>query len=98
MNDQENVEYDVKKCIDQITDLMIAKKEIQEQIKDLKREAKDNGINTKALNLALKLRADDKIDAVTRDMTYCEANAILMEIGSNPVSIDLHPKELSKDF
>lgn len=81
-----NENYDMAACVRDILELDQQRQELQDQIAERKREAKDNGVSVKALNLALKLMREEKF---TRDLTYGEAQAIIREAGADPIDFNL---------
>lgn len=81
-----NENYDVAACVADILDLTGQKNRIALKIKERKKEAKSNGISTKALNLAIKLMGEEKIE---RDLKYGEAQEILRESGADPIDFNL---------
>lgn len=81
-----NEEYDLAECVEDIFNLKKQISRLQTQIKERKKEAKSNGVSTKALNLAIKLMGQEKLD---RDLTYGEAQKILEEVGADPIDINL---------
>lgn len=78
--------YDVAACVADILDLMGKKYRIAQTIKERKKEAKACGVSTKALNLAIKLMSEEKLE---RDLKYGEAQEIIREAGADPIDFNL---------